>query len=71
MLNKVGFCHNISFWPYLIHFWAISFKNRLKMCAFWRVSRGQPVVNATSSKLVQIGLVVLFESMQPQTPVWS
>ena len=36
MLNKVRFCHNISFWPHLIHFWAVSLKNRLKMCAFSR-----------------------------------
>ena len=36
MLNKVGFCHNILFWPYLIHFWAISLQNRLKMWAFLR-----------------------------------
>ena len=52
MLNKVGFCCNILFWPHLIHFWAISLQNRLKCAHFWGVSHGKPV---------QIGLVVLFE----------
>ena len=32
--HKVRFCHNISFWPYLMHFWAVSLQNRLKMWIF-------------------------------------
>ena len=68
MLNKVGFCCNISFWPYLIYFWAVSLQNRLKMCAFFE---GYHVENQLWAQPVQTGLVALFESMQPQPPVQS
>ena len=71
MLNKVGFCHNISFWPHLIHFWAISLQNRLKMCAFLRGITWATSCEHNQFKPVQTSPVALFESMQLQLLVWS
>ena len=47
MLNKVGFCHNISFWPHFNYFWAISLQIGSKCVHFQGVSHGQLVVDAT------------------------